>query len=245
MFQLKIKIESVEEKTSEFIIDFSFLFNDGNEKRVKVRIDENTLNLIRPELKVPPSWAKLENFECPSCPIDKDKYKYCPLAVNLNDVINDFTDYYSYDEVEVTIQTNDRTYYKKTSLQNGLGSLFGIVMVANDCPVMGKLKPMMRYHLPFATLEETDYRILSMYMLAQFVVQKNGGVPDWEMKNLKGLYEEIKILNQNVSRQLSKIKSKDAIVNSVVILNNFAEHVTFLLSKNMMERLRILFKDYL
>src|SRR5690606_19065115 len=154
------------------------------QKKVKVRIDENTLNVIRPELKIPPEWTKIENFECPNCPIDRTRYKYCPLAVNLNDVINDFTEYNSYDEVEVAIQTSERTYYKKTSLQNGLGSLLGIVMVACDCPVMGKLKPMMRYHLPFATLEETDYRILSMYFLAQYVISKHGGIPDWEMEHL-------------------------------------------------------------
>lgn len=235
----------MEETTSEFELNFSFVFKDGKEKKVKVRIDEKTLNVIRPELRVPPKWASLDNFKCPHCPIDESKYKYCPLAVNLNDVITDFTEFHSYDEVDVTIETSDRTYFKHTSLQSGLGSLLGIVMVANDCPLMGKLKPMMRYHLPFATLEETDYRVLSMYMLAQYVIARKGGVPDWEMNNLKDLYEDIKKLNQNVSKQLSKINTKDAIVNAVVILNSFAEHVTFLLSKNMKQRLEILFKDYL
>jgi len=235
----------VEEITSEFEYEFSFLFKDGKEKRVKIRIDEKTLNIIHPSIKVPPKWTEISNFHCSPCPINKEKFKYCPLAVNLNDVISDFTEFHSYDEVEVTIHTNARTYYKQTSLQNALGSLLGIVMVANDCPTMGKLKPMMRYHLPFATLEETDYRVLSMYLLAQYVIAKKGGKPDWEMNNLKDLYEEIKLLNQNVCRHLAEIESKDAIVNAVVTLNSFAEHVTFLLSKNMFQRLEILFKDYL
>ena len=235
----------MEEITSEFDYDFSFIFKDGKEKRVKVRIDEKTLNIIRPEIKIPPKWTQISNFMCPHCPIDKDKFNYCPLAVNINDVISDFKDFHSYDEVEVTIKTNARTYFKKTSLQNALGSLLGIVMVANDCPTMGKLKPMMRYHLPFATLEETDYRVLSMYLLAQYVIAKKGGKPDWEMNHLKDLYEEIKLLNQNVCRHLREIESKDAIVNAVVTLNSFAEHVTFLLGKNMMQRLEILFNDFL
>jgi hypothetical protein len=235
----------VEETPRVFTLDFLFQFKNGKEKRINIRIDEETLNLIRPQHKVPPKWAEIEDFLCPHCPIDKSKYKYCPLAVNLNDVISDFTEFRSYEEVDITIQTKERTYYKNTSMQSGLGSLLGIVMVANDCPVLGKLKPMMKYHLPFATLEETDYRILSMYMLAQFVILKKGGEPDWEMENLKDLYEDIKILNQNVSKQLSKIESKDAIVNAVVILNNFAEHLTFLLGKNMMKKLEILFKDWI
>jgi hypothetical protein len=229
----------------DFIYDFSFKFKDGKEKKVKVRIDEETLNIIRPQLTVPPKWTELENFNCEHCPLDKNKFKYCPVAVNINDVVSDFKEFNSFDDVDVTIRTNTRTYSKHTSLQNGLGSLLGIVMVANDCPVMGRLKPMMRYHLPFATLEETDYRVLSMYLLAQFVIAKKGGKPDWEMNNLKDLYEDIKTLNQNISRQVAKLESKDAIANSVIVLNNFAEHVTFLLNKKMMHRLEILFKDYL
>jgi hypothetical protein len=202
--------------------------------------------LIRPEIKVPPKWTELSNFKCPQCPLDRSKFKYCPVAVNISDVITEFKEFNSYDNVEVTIQTSERTYYKHTSLQNGLGSLLGIVMVANDCPVMGKLKPMMRFHLPFATLEETDYRVLSMYLLAQYVIAKKGGKPDWDMSNLKDIYEDIKLLNHNVCRILSEeIDSKDAVVNAVVSLNSFAEHVTFLLGKNMMQRLEILFKDYL
>jgi hypothetical protein len=47
----------VEEITSEFEYDFSFLFKDGKEKRVKVRIDEKTLNIIRPSIKIPPKWT--------------------------------------------------------------------------------------------------------------------------------------------------------------------------------------------
>lgn len=235
----------MEEITSELEYDFLFLFKDGKEKRIRVRIDEKTLNIIRPVIKIPPKWTEISKFQCPHCPIDKTKFKYCPLAVNLNDVISDFKDFNSFDEVEVTIQTSARTYSKKTSLQSALGSLLGIVMVANDCPTMGKLKPMMRFHLPFATLEETDYRVLSMYLLAQYVIAKKGGEPDWEMNNLKDMYEEIKKLNQNVCRHLREIDSKDAVVNAVVTLNSFAEHVTFLLGKNMMQRLEILYKDYL
>ncbi len=235
----------MDEITSEYKIDFSFRFSDGQRKDVNIRIDEKTLNIIRPEIKVPPSWAKLENFKCIHCPLDELKFKYCPVAVNLNDIIIDFHDFNSYDKVEVFINTEAREYYKNTSLQNGLGSMLGVIMVANDCPIMGRLKPMMRYHLPFATLDETDYRVMAMYMLAQYVIAKKGGQPDWEMNKLKEVYEDIKILNQNVSRQLSKILSKDAVVNAVVVLNSFAEHVTFLLSKNMMKRLEILFKDYL
>lgn len=235
----------METTTSELVYNFTFLFKNGKEKKINIRIDNETFNVIRPEIKVPPKWTELSNFRCSHCPLDEKKYKYCPVAVNLNDVITDFEEYYSYDEVEVTIQTNERSYYKKTSLQVGLGSLLGIVMVANDCPVMGRLKPMMKFHLPFATLEETDYRVLSMYMLAQYVIAKNGGEPDWELKNLKDLYEDIKLLNLNICKILREIHPKDAVLNAIVSLNSFAEHVTFLLSKNMLKRLEILFKDYL
>ena len=84
-----------------------------------------------------------------------------------------------------------------------------------------------------------------MYLLSQFVIWKNGGTPDWNMDNLAGLYEDIKILNQNVCKKISERVSKDASLNAIVTLNSFAEHVTFILNKHILDRLKILFREYL
>lgn len=61
--------------------------------------------------------------------------------------------------------TEERTYSKDTLLQQGLASLLGIVMTTSGCPVLEPLKPMVRFHLPFATLTETVYRMVSMCLV--------------------------------------------------------------------------------
>ena len=37
-------------------------------------------------------------------------------------------------------------------------------MALSGCPVLEQLKPMARFHLPFASVEETIYRAASMYL---------------------------------------------------------------------------------
>jgi len=50
-------------------------------------------------------------------------------------------------------------------------------------PIFEKLKPMVRFHLPFASIEETKYRAISMYLLAQYFLYQQGSQPDWDLKN--------------------------------------------------------------
>ena len=231
-------------KDSELIFNYRFIFSEDKEKTFNIRLNKKSLNIIRSKTETPPEWTKLKNFKCSHCPLNESKYEFCPLAINLSDVIDFFGNLFSFENVETIVDTGERQIWKYTSVQAGVSSLLGVLMVANDCPVMGKLKPMMRFHLPFSSIEETDYRVLSMYMLAQYFLWKKGKEPDWEMKNLVKMYSDIKILNKNVCKKISEIESRDANRNAVVILNNFAEHVTFILNKSVLEKTEHLFKDY-
>jgi hypothetical protein len=228
----------------ELIFNYRFIFSNGKKKTFNIRLNKNSLDIIRPKSVIPPEWTKLRNFKCSHCPLSENKYEYCPLAVNLSDVIGSFSNLASFEKAEMIVDTGIRQFRKSTSVQAGVSSLLGVLMVASSCPVMGKLKPMMRFHLPFASMEETEYRVLSMYLLAQFFLWKKGKEPDWEMKNLVDIYSDIKILNRNVCKKISKIETKDANRNAVVILNNFAEHVTFILNKKILHNVELLFKDY-
>lgn len=231
-------------QTTELFFNYNFNFSDGREKEFKIRIDNSTLTSILPKREELPEWTKLENFKCNHCPLDPQKNEYCPVAVSLIDIIEFFSDSASYESVNLTIETEPRNYYKHTSLQTGVSGLIGILMVTSGCPVMGKLKPMVRFHLPFGTLEETEYRVLSMYLLAQYLIWKKGGSPDWEMQNLSKIYDDIRILNQNVCKRIADLEAKDTSINAVVVLNNFAEYVSFNLDEKMLDELEILFKDY-
>ncbi|MBI5639675.1 MAG: hypothetical protein HZA17_04540 [Nitrospirae bacterium] len=223
---------------------YNFRFPDGTERAFDLKLDRKTLNLILPQNRTYPEWAELDFFKCPICTLDHGRYRFCPVATNLQDVVSFFGGSISYQEVEVSIETDERKYVKQTALQNGLSSLIGLYMVTSGCPGMEKLKPMVRYHLPFATEEETKYRVLSMYLLAQFFLGKRGKRPDWSLQNLVAMYEDIRIINRSFYKRLANIKLEDASKNALIILDCFADSVTFSINKKLLDDIEVMFSAY-
>ncbi len=223
---------------------FAFKFEDERNITFDIRIEPLTMNLLRNSSEYP-EWTKMDHFKCPHCPLNSNEYIYCPVAVNLNSVIKSFNNVSSFDKVFIEVISEERGYFKKTDVQSGVSSLIGILMVTSGCPIMGKLKPMVRFHLPFATLDETEYKVFSMYLLAQFVKRVNGLEPDWDLVKLQKIYDDIKILNINVASKIADLEAKDASINAVVVLNNFADIVSFSIEEQDLSNFNIYFKDYL
>ncbi len=212
------------EKGSSFKIIYEIKCEKEEDKCIfDIDIDRKTLLIKNTLPKI--EWAKMDYFACSICPV-KDKFDYCPLAIQLPGIIKYFANKYSYQIAEIKVITEEREYFLKTSIQRGLSSLLGIIMPASGCPILAKLKPMVPFHLPFATPEETEYRVFSTYLFAQFLRWKNGLEPDWEMKNLGNIYEEIRLVNQNVVDKLKELSQKDANLNAVVILDTFTEFIS-------------------
>ena len=230
------------------VLNYSYTFKlkSGLEKSFLVSVDKSSLSIIYENNgTLFPEWTKLENFKCSHCALEPKLNEYCPLAINLVDIIQTFQEYNSFDEAEITVETDNRNYSKTTSVQAGVSSMLGIRMVTSGCPVMGKLKPLIPTHLPFASLEETEMRVLSSYLLAQYVKWKKGGEPDWEMNNLINMYEDIQILNRNVSKKIADLEKKDVSINSLIVLNNFADYVTFTLDEKMLDDFETYFKEFM
>jgi len=230
------------EKT--IIFKYKFNFGAGIEKEFNVELDNKTLDLIQTKKESSPKWAELEYFKCPNCPLNKNQHAFCPVAANLVEIVNFFKDSISYKEVDLFVKTEERGYVKHTTLQQGINALIGIYMVTSGCPIMNKLKPMVRYHLPFATLQETRYRSISMYLLAQYFLYKRGGKPDWDLKNLVKIYDEIRIVNKGFFNRLSKIEIKDATLNAIVKMDMFAQHVSISIDKNVLDEMESSFDAY-
>ncbi len=228
----------------DIIFQYTFKFKDRPPKVFKIKLDGTTLNLVNENFESQPDWTRLKNFKCPHCPLSENDYEFCPLAVSLADVIDSFSNMSSYEQIELVINTEEREFRKETSLQDGVRSMLGIKMATCGCPVMGKFKPMARFHLPFANLEETQYRYFSMYMLAQYFIAKREGKADWEMHEFRNILEDVRVLNLNVSRKVAQIEAKDTTINSVVILNNFADYVSFNLDEQSLNEVEVLFNDY-
>ena len=224
---------------------YRFRFDNDVEKTFKININKKSLVIIADPKESYPSWTALKVQQCPNCPLDESKHPHCPIAKNLVDVIDFLSTLLSYERVNISIETSERNYSKETDLQSASGSLIGIFMVTSGCPVMNKLSPMVRFHLPFASLEETQYRSISMYLLAQYFLYKHGKTPDWKLKNLPDIYDNINVVNSHFCKRLKEITIKDASLNAIVMLDNSAQYINFSLIDQMLDETEGLFSSYL
>lgn len=227
-----------------FTLCYIFTLADGVDKEFVVRLDRISLSAITAPKKPYPEWTELKFHQCPTCPLDPALDKFCPIAVNLVDVVEFFRDSLSYEQADILVETEARGYVKRTTLQEGISSIVGIYMVTSGCPVMDKLRPMVRTHLPFATVEETMYRVISMYLLAQYFLGKRNKEPDWELKKLVNIYQDVESVNKHFRERLSAINVNDATVNALVNLNCFADFTAFAIEEDRLKELELLFQAY-
>ncbi len=228
-----------------FILNYKFKFNDGEEKAFVAELDPITLNLKFNNGKLPPDWTYLDNNKCTNCPLESAKVPRCPVAVALIDSIDFFKDKLSSDLVDVEVTMPSRTYTARQPMSTAVSSLIGIYMVTSGCPILGKLKPMVRTHLPFADLSESLYRFVSMYMLGQYFSCKRGKAPDWEMNGLIGLLDELRTVNRSFCQRLYSVVEKDASLNALVHLDCFADNTSFAVQKKGLDELEKTFDAYL
>lgn len=224
-------------------IGYSFRFKSGLSKVFNIFLDRQTLGLIQEKSLDPPAWTRLSHNKCTNCVLDEGLNKYCPIALNLSHIAEEFKESLSYETVSVTVTTEERSYEKNTTLQEGLSSLLGIVMVTSGCPVMERLKPMVRFHLPFATLEETTFRMSSMYLIAQYFLAQKGKSPDWKLDGLKQVYSEVSQLNRDFAKRLSDAAKKDANLNALVNLDCFASMIP-ITAEEMLNEIESYFSAY-
>lgn len=224
---------------------YNFVFDDTHKVVFEVSLHPETLEYIYPVGQEKPDWARLDYLHCAECTEHQQGLEYCPVAINIAKVVDLFSDVYSYDTVDIKVETNDRVYSKEhLSVQQGVSSILGIIMVSSNCKDMDKLRPMVRFHLPFATMYETIYRAVSMYLMAQYLRKEEGAEPDWDMQGLLKIYERIDHINKNLCQRLQIASKKDANLNAVVVLDGFSKMVGLTI-KDTMSEFKHLFSAYL
>ena len=220
---------------------YRFQFDDGKEKLFEVHLDGQTLQVIQNSPEPHAEWTKLYYQQCSNCPLTDTAH--CPVAVNIAPLINEFKFSTSYDKTWVVVETPERSYARETTVQSGLSALLGIYMVTSGCPRLDYLRPMVRFHLPFATADETVFRAVSMYLVAQYFRERKGLPPNWQLEGLMEIYKEIGTVNKGMWNRLSKASNYDANVNALIVLSAFGDALRFSLKKDL-EGLAALFTKY-
>ena len=214
-------------KRNPFKFHYIFKFEDNRVIEYPIALDPETLSFIpgdnRPE---PPEWIGLRHQQCEECPLNEDVHPQCPIAVNLMELVDTFKDVFSYHDCEVVCRTAERTYLKKTSVMEGLSAIFGVIMATSDCPVMEFLKPMARFHLPFATIEETTVRTASMFLLAQYFRHKDQQGMTCDFSTLEKHYTRVQQVNEGLLKRINSISSEDADKNAIITLHSLSQFLS-------------------
>jgi hypothetical protein len=218
---------------------YRFTLEDGRQEEFSLRLDPGTLTLLGDDPPELPDWSRLSFHRCRECPSGKEPF--CAVAVNLVDLVHRFRRLASYDVLFVEVETPERVYYKKTSAQRGISSLMGLLIAASDCPLTDFFKPMARFHLPFASREETIWRATSTYMLAQYFERRDGRSVDFDLVGLHRIYSDIQDLNIALARRLRAACEQDTPVNAVIILDAFAKSLPLVISSSL-EKIRYAFR---
>lgn len=189
---------------------------------------------------VAPGWAQLGYHQCPPCPLQCTEHPFCPVALCIADLVTTFKNIASYVKCSVTCVSPERTVTKETIVQEGLASILGLLMAISGCPIMSFLKPLARFHLPFATVDESIFRIVAMYMLRQFYRKDIAKNDQFSLDDIKKHYALVKQVNRGILERILSITDLDADKNAIVTLSSLGQILEMEIDANL-ESLHYLF----
>jgi len=222
---------------------YNLTFEDGQIADFELKFDDDTMALIAEEHGSPPVWARLDEHKCPHCPLNSDSDPHCPPALHLAKAVNRLGSIVSYTDVNLRVVTAEREVIGKTSVQTVLSSIMGLLMATTGCPYTAYLRPMARFHLPLASFEETIFRSVSTYLVAQYLLDRKGQPFDTSLDGLVKIYKDIQIVNVSFAKRL---KSSGEIMetNSIALLDMFAQTMPLAIDESL-DEFRDLFLPYL
>ncbi len=224
-------------------IRYYFTLPEGVREAFNLQFDTQTLALVGGMPDALPPWTKLDFHQCPNCPLSADTHPHCPLAAHLVNIVRRFEGLVSYSEIQVDVMTAERFITQETTVQRGMSSLMGLVMATSGCPHMAFFKPMARFHLPFASAEETVYRATSMYLLAQYFLHKEGRQADLDLTGLREIYNNIEVVNIAVAKRLRTATEADSAINAIILLDIYTKAIPVVIEESL-EEVRYLFAPF-
>lgn len=225
-------------------IQYRFRYEGGKEEIYPLKLDTGSMQIMDQPRDDPPGWTALDFQQCPNCPLDAHEAPQCPAALNMIRIVAQFTKLLSHDKAMVIVITEERMVYSHTTVQRGVCSLMGLLMACSGCPLTAFFKPMARFHLPFASTEETIWRATSSYLLAQYFLKLEGYAPDIRFSGLSSIYREIQKVNLAFAQRLRAACEQDSMVNAIILLDMFAKSMPWAIEESL-EEIRHLFQPCL
>jgi hypothetical protein len=200
-------------------IRYRFDLPDGSQKTLDFNFDPVRFRMINPPPQSPPFWTELKFNRCANCPLAETEHTHCPAALQMAAALEPLNSLNSFDTVGVTVMQPERSIHAETSAQQAMSSVLGLIMATAGCPWTDRLRPMARFHLPFASEAETVYRTVSMYLLARELGTAGPARPGFDA--LEELYRNLHIVNRDMSRRLGAATNTDPARNAMALLDSY------------------------
>jgi hypothetical protein len=213
-------------------ITYRFDLPDGSAKTLEFTFDAVDFKMLKAPPDPPPFWTELAFSRCANCPLNENQHPHCPSALQLASALEPLSALVSFDTVGVTVTQAERTVYAQTSAQQAMSSVIGLVMATSGCPWTDHLRPMARFHLPFASEAETVYRSIGMFLLARAIAGADGS---HGFAALEALYENLHVVNRDMSRRLGAATRTDPARNAMALLDAYTTLLPAALDRSLDE----------
>jgi hypothetical protein len=218
-------------------IRYRFDLPDGSQTSLDFSFDPTDFRLCNPAPAEPPFWTELGFNQCANCPLNERDHAHCPAALHMASTLEPLKALVSFDTVGVTVTQAERTVYAEISAQQAMSSVLGLIMATSGCPWTDHLRPMARFHLPFASDAETVYRCICMYLLACEITGMSG---PRDFSALEDLYKNLHVVNRDMSRRLGAATRTDPARNAMALLDSYTTLLPAALERSL-EELKPLF----
>lgn len=215
------------------VIEYRYLLPSQERESVRISLDPLSLTPLDPLPDPLPDWTLLTFEQCENCPLSPKQMPVCPLAARLAPLIPMCNKLISYDLLEVEVVTRERSVGARVNAEQGLSSLMGLVSAVSGCPHTAFFRPMARFHLPFATPEETLFRSTGSYLLVEYLRQRQGATPNYDMAGLQAIYDRVTEVNRSIAQRLRAAARTDSALNAIVQLDYYAQGLSFSLEGSL------------
>ena len=216
---------------AELRIRYRFDLPDGSQKALDFTFNPTDFRMTNAPPAEPPFWTELKFNQCANCPLSGPEHTHCPAALQMAAALEPLKALVSFDTVGVSVQQSVRTVYAETSAQQAMSSVLGLIMATAGCPWTDRLRPMARFHLPFASESETLYRSISMYLLSREIAPTDGST----FAALEDLYKNLHFVNRDMSRRLGAATHTDPARNAIALLDSYTTLLPAALERSLEE----------
>ena len=215
------------------MVSYELLLSSG--RKIEIDIDElapTTLEtLADPENQTfkkdhLPAWSRLEFNKCSNCTLKSSQNSHCPAAVSLKDIIGQFSQIPSTETTRMRVKIAAKVIEKSVDIQTALRVVFGLKMSLSGCPILGQFKMLGKLHLPFADMEETVLRTISMMVINRLREQRGESI-EFKLSELEAFYRDVGTVNKDFLKRIRAVVEEDSNLNALVILNSFSQYAGF------------------